>query len=69
MSGLPEQTPMVWPSVGPLNLRTVATSQLGAAQGFPTVADGDALAIARGDLARIADGEPDWTMAPTRTRR
>jgi hypothetical protein len=51
--GIPEQTPMTWPNGAYPGRVTLADRVAFAKRGFPTVVDGDALAIARGDMARI----------------
>lgn len=57
-----EQTPMVWPRVQINSVRSVADATRDAEAGFPTVADGDALAVLRGDIGRLVTIEDGWRM-------
>lgn len=57
-----EQTPMVWPNGRLGSNRSVADATRDAGRGFPTVVDGDALAVLRGDWGRIVLVEDGWKM-------
>lgn len=59
-----EQAPAVWPSTSyGMRHATVGSVQRRAEIGYPVVADGDTLAIMRGDLNRIADINPSiWEV-------
>lgn len=59
-----EQTPTMWPSsTYGMRHATVGSVQRRAETGWPVVADGDTLAIMRGDLNRIVGINPDiWEV-------
>lgn len=50
-----EELPMIWP-IARISHRGTAAAIDMAADGFPTVCDGDMLAILKGDLTRIVRG-------------